>query len=140
MVVMRDNAVIGLPMRLLISIVVGGAVILTVNGFLNNIDLLPKTLSVTVSPIICYLDDNNIVNLSFQVSSRDGEPIANALVVVKGLNGLSYNRTNKHGVANISVTVNLPDDAYEGFLDVFVEATGYSKYEQKGLVRVVRRR
>jgi len=133
-----EQAVIDLPMRLLISIVLGCIVITTALGFIDTIDLIPSEMMVNINPIIYTINSSReIVNISIHVSSRNGKPIEDALVVVRGLGGLSYNRTNEEGLANLSIQVELPEGVYEGYLDVSIEAEGFSKYIQRNLIKII---
>jgi len=126
-------------MRLVVSIVIGVAVLSAILSFISNSSFITPSMVVSIDPIFYEMKNSSgRVNLSIFVSSLDGKPIEDAVVVIQGLNGFASASTDSSGRANISVSIVFPRYIREGYLDVTVKALGYSVFHQEDMIRVIR--
>jgi len=87
----NENAVIGLPMRLTVSIVVGTVALIAILSFILNPCLFPSKMIVSVDSIVNEIPVGNVsadFNFTFSVIDREGHSIHNANVIIKGLGGI----------------------------------------------------
>ena len=136
---MNDRAVVSLPMRLIVSIVIGLAVLSAILSFLSNSNLSKPSMVVYVDPILCEVNSSSgLINLSISVSSTtSGRPIKDAIVIVEGLNGFTSALTDSNGRTNISISITFPRYTREGYLDVTVKSPYYSTFHQEDTIRVI---
>lgn len=132
---------LGLPMRLTVSLVIGTIVLVSILSVLLNPCFFPQPMVVTVTPMITVLSGDDLENISFIVFVNDtkAHPLMGASVIIKGLGGAGSGFSNKDGKAVIQLQVSLEQGLYEGYLDISVKATCHNPYEQQGIVKVVKR-
>jgi len=121
----NENAVIGMPMRLTVSIIIGAVALIAILSFIVNPCLFPSKMIVSVDSMINEIPAGNTsadFNITVSVSEVDGHPIRNANVIIKGLEGIGSGYTDGNGETTIQVSVGLEDGQYEGYLDVSVKA------------------
>jgi hypothetical protein len=136
-----EDAVIGLPMRLTVSIVIGAAALSMILFFILNPCLFPGKLVVHVQPMVNIIpssDDSADLILTVFVNDSDCDPVSGANVIIVGLDGAGSNTTGPDGSAVVDITVSLQPGVYEGYLDVKVEAPCFERFSQEDLVKVVR--
>lgn len=136
-----EHAMLGLPMRLTVSLVIGTIVLVSILSVLLNPCFFPQPMVVTVTPMITVLSGDDLENISFIVFVNDtkAHPLMGASVIIKGLGGAGSGFSNKDGKAVIQLQVSLEQGLYEGYLDISVKATCHNPYEQQGIVKVVKR-
>ncbi|RLF41622.1 MAG: hypothetical protein DRN12_02690 [Thermoplasmata archaeon] len=135
---MSDNAVVALPMRLIVSIVIGTAVLSAILSFISDSSYITPSMVVSVDPIFYKMNSSRgILNISLSVSSKDGKPIKDAVVIIQGLDGFASAITDSNGNANISISIVFPKYIHEGYLDVTVKALDYPNFHQDDMIRVI---
>ncbi len=139
--VSNEHAVLGLPMRLTVSLIIGTIVLISVLSFLFNPCLIPQRIVVTVTPMITILPGESPENISFivQVNDTNSHPLQGASIIIKGLGGAGSGFTDKDGKAVIQLQVSLDEGLYEGYLDIAVKATCHIPYVHQEIVKIVKR-
>jgi hypothetical protein len=135
----NEDAIVGLPLRLVVCLVIGMAALGSILGLMTSQDLLPRPMVVSVSPMFGVVG-NGTQNVSFVVSVQDpeGRGVGMATVVMSGLGGAGVGRTNASGGTVVSLSVCLEPGVLEGYLDVRVSAVRHPRFEQGSMVKVVR--
>lgn len=139
--VKNNNAVLGLPMRLTVVIIIGTIALLAIVAFILTPCLFPEKVIVSVDPTVNTIagGDEATFDITVYVSDREGNPIKNANVLIEGLGGAGAAITGNDGRALIRINVRLEPGRIQGFLDVTVKAgTCYEKFSQSDMITVVR--
>lgn len=138
--VQDDRAVIGMPMRLTVSIIIGVAAMIMIVGYILNPCLFPGKMVVSVDPLVNIITsgDSEDFDISVYVTDRDGRPITGALVIIKGLGDVGSDKTNTEGNVDITVTSTLQDGQNEGYLDISVKYSCFETFSQTSMIKVVR--
>ncbi|HEY3273287.1 MAG TPA: carboxypeptidase regulatory-like domain-containing protein [Methanocella sp.] len=146
-----EEAVEGLPVRLIVVLVVGvialAAMVAVVNGFKPQ-----KSMSAAVYEV--GGKDGNMLMIPkagsgpaehnwtcrVKVVDAKGDPIEGASVIVHGLSGAGSDITDRYGVAYLSKTnnVNLNSNQNSGYMTLEVSASGYNTYKNENAIAVVR--
>ncbi len=137
----NENAVVGMPMRLTVSIVIGAVALIAILSFIVNPCLFPSKMIVSVDSMINEIPAGNTsadFNIAVSVSEVDGHPIRNANVIIKGLGGIGSGYTDGNGETTIQISVGLENGQYEGYLDVSVKAPCYERFSQSDMVKIVK--
>lgn len=137
----NEKAVLGLPMRLTVSIIIGTVALIAILSFILNPCLFPSQMIISVDSIVNEIPAGNIsadFNFTISVSEADGHPIRNANVIIKGLGGIGSGSTDENGEVTIQITVELEDGQYEGYLDVSVKAVCHETFSQNDMIKIVR--
>ncbi len=136
----NEEAVLGLPMRLTISIIIGSIVLLSILTMMLNPCLFPKPLLVSISPQLTMIQGLEPENISFFVFVNDskGIPISEAVVIIKGLGGAGMGFSDNTGRVMITLQVQLKQGIVEGYLDVSVKAPCYVSYDGQDVLKIVR--
>jgi hypothetical protein len=139
--IINNYAVIGLPLRLTVSIVIGTIALSFILFYILNPCIFPGKMIVSVNPLINKLpsgfDEYNF-EISVQVKDREGYPVKNANVLVKGLGDICSNTTNNKGIATIEIKPSLQKGVTEGYLDIIVKAQCLETFLQNKMIKVVR--
>lgn len=128
------KAVLGLPFRMMVSIIIGGAVLSSLLYYLNSSCVFPQELEVRWNP--SFIENYKKSNIHVYVMA-DGKPVSGAMVLISGLGNASFNFTNGEGMAEIQIT---PHMKYEGenYLSVMVKAGEcYRKFYVERAIRVI---
>ncbi|RLF64388.1 MAG: carboxypeptidase regulatory-like domain-containing protein [Thermoplasmata archaeon] len=139
----------GLPMRLIIIVVIAGAVLAAM------ITMIPHTKGNL--QVECISVDGNDGNLKTITSSGEGEvsagdfnvvvkvtddkgkAVSGASVVLTGSNGAGSGKTGSDGTATITVTgVKLNENEDTDYMKITVTASGYHKYEEANFIVISR--
>ncbi len=136
----NEEAVLGLPMRLTISIIIGSIVLLSILVVMLNPCLFPKPLLVSISPQLTIIQGLEPENISFFVFVNDskGIPIREAVVIIKGLGGAGMGISDDSGRAMITLQIQLEQGIVEGYLDVSVKALCYISFDGQDFLKIVR--
>ena len=136
----NDVAVIGLPLRLTVSLIIASAALLAILTFILNPCLFPEKMIVSIEPIVNKIDIGNTkdFNIFVKVTTSKGRSIVNAQVILKGLNGVSSGYTNKDGEVNIPISATLEDGQNEGYIDINVKCSCFETFSQNSMIKVVR--
>lgn len=135
-----ERAIEGLPIRLVIALVVGVASLSVMMNMIAGISGLSSTeLDVRPQPEVTTPGEQT---LTLQVVGADGDPVADATVVVKGasadLDGVRTARTGPNGTATVTVEPELGPNQAEGTLVVSVKPPAGSGYvDRRGNTRVL---
>ena len=136
----NEKAVLGLPMRLTVSLIIGTVALVAILSYVMNPCLFPDRMIVSVNPMVNIVSGNNStdVNITIYVNEIDGYPIKNANVIIKGLTGVGANHTDENGKTIIQITVKLESGVNEGYLDVSVKAACHETFSQQDMIKILR--
>jgi hypothetical protein len=134
----NEKAVLGLPMRLTVSLIIGTVALAAILSYILNPCLFPARMIVSVNPIVHTISGDDAINMTVYVNETTGHPIKDAIVIIKGLGGAGTNMTDEHGKAIINITVKLQDGQYEGYLDISVKAACHEPFSQQDIIKIVR--
>ncbi len=136
----NEKAVLGLPMRLTVSLIIGTVALVAILSYVMNPCLFPDRMIVSVNPMVNIVSGNNStdVNITIYVNETNGYPIKNANVIIKGLTGIGANHTDENGKTIIQITVKLESGVNEGYLDVSVKAACHETFSQQDIIKILR--
>ena len=136
----NQDAVLGLPMRLTVSLVIGTVALLAILSYILNPCLFPQKMIVSVSPMVTTISGESLQNLTFIVNITDtsGHPLQGASVIIKGLGGAGSGFSDNKGMALVQLQVQLKVGMHEGYLGVAVSAACHQPFEQEELIKIVR--
>lgn len=112
--------------------------------FVENAGLRGGSLQEGNSIIV---DANTAVNtfaitVVVKATDKDGNPVRNANVILRGLGGAASSTTNADGIATLTtpdnVEVRLDPDQNEGTMDLKITADGFYDYEKKDAVMIIK--
>ena len=136
----NEDAVIGLPLRIVVSLVIGMVALASILSFMTSSGVISQPLVVSVSPMLRTISGNESQNVSFMVvvMDRNGHCIDAATVILSGLGSAGIGRTNASGRTWVQLPVSLQEGIWEGYLDVSVSAPPHPRYKQEAMVKIVR--
>lgn len=136
----NEKAVLGLPMRLTVSLIIGTVALVAILSYVMNPCLFPDRMIVSVNPMVNIVSGNNStdINITIYVNETNGYPIKNANVIIKGLTGIGANHTDENGKTIIQITVKLENGVNEGYLDVSVKAACHETFSQQDMIKILR--
>lgn len=136
----NEKAVLGLPMRLTVSLIIGTVALVAILSYVMNPCLFPDRMIVSVNPMVHIVSGNNSTdtNITIYVNETNGYPIKNANVIIKGLTGIGANHTDENGKTIIQITVKLESGVNEGYLDVSVKASCHETFSQQDMIKILR--
>lgn len=128
-----ERAIEGLPVRLVVSLVVGAACLSVMLNMVNGVGTLAVT-ELDVRPIPEVVEPGS-QDLTVTVVDADGNPVAGATVVVKGgtadLDGVATARSDADGNATVQVAPSLGPNREEGTLLLDVKPPAGSQYADR---------
>lgn len=138
--IVDQHAVLGLPLRLTVSLIIGTIVLITILSSLLNPYIFSQRMIVTVTPMLTILAGSEPENVTFTVFVNDtkGHVISGASVIIKGLGGAGSGFSNETGKATIQLQVQLQAGFLEGYLDISVKAGCYNTFEQQDMIKIVK--
>jgi len=84
------------------------------------------------------------VSTVIKVTDKDGSPVRNANVILKGLGGAASNTTDINGITVLTTPANamvkLDPNQNEGTMDLKILADGFYDYERKDAVMIIKTR
>ncbi|MFH1101194.1 MAG: hypothetical protein V1726_04060 [Methanobacteriota archaeon] len=131
------SAVVGLPMRLTVSLIIGAVALAAILTYILNPCLFPGKIVVSITPMVYDITANTTLNMSVTVTETSGSPISGATVLVDGLGGAGANTTDIHGKTVIQLSVHLESGQHEGYLDVVVKAACHETFSQNDMIKVI---
>jgi hypothetical protein len=136
----NQDAVLGLPLRLTVSLIIGTVALLAILSHMMNPCLFPQKMIVSVTPMISTISGDNPQNVSFIVNVTDisGHRLLGASVIIKGLWGAGSGFSDNNGTALVQLQVQLDAGMHEGYLSVAVSAPCHESFEQEELIKIVR--
>ncbi len=136
----NELAVLGLPMRLTISLIIGTIVLLAILSSILNPCIFPQQMLVSITPQVIIVQGSDQENVSFTVfvQDTDGSPLSGASVIIKGLGGAGSGFSDTTGKTIIPLRVQLESGIYEGYLDISVRAPCHVPFDCLAIVKVVK--
>jgi len=138
--VKNEKAVIGLPMKLTVSLIIGAVALVTILSFIMNPCLFPNKMIISIKPMVNIVSGSGPtdVNITVFVNETDGHPIFNANVIINGAGGIGSGVTDKNGKTFIHITVKLENGVNEDYLDVSVKAACRETFSQQEMIKIVK--
>src|SRR4030042_1912257 len=95
----NESAVLGLPMRLTVSLIIGTIALIAILSTILNPCLFPQRMMVSITPQVTTVQGSDPENVSFTVfvNDIDGFPLTGASVIIKGLGGAGSGFSDKNG-------------------------------------------
>ena len=137
----NEKAVIGLPMRLTVSLIIGTVALAAILSYILNPCIFPNKMMITIHPMVNLIPENKNtaeLNITIYANETDGKPIKDATITIKGLSGIGTNTTDEKGKTIIQITVTLENGINEGYLDVSVKAPCHETFSQNDMIKIVR--
>lgn len=136
----NEKAVLGLPMRLTVSLVIGAVALAAILSYILNPCIFPDKMIISIKPMVNVISGSDPVDLDITVfvNETNGYPIVNANVVVKGAGGIGSGVTDNDGKIVIHITVKLEDGINEDYLDVSVKAACRETFSQQSTIKIVK--
>ncbi|HDN51240.1 MAG TPA: hypothetical protein ENG06_05650 [Thermoplasmatales archaeon] len=132
-----ERGVLDLPLRLLVTLVVGAAALSIILYYIFTPCWFPEHLQVQWHPLVINADEEEKIVIT--VMDSHGNPVSRASVIVSGLGNASSNKTINNGTATLEIQCSLPSYRNEGYLDISVHAPGcYEKFFQENAIKVVK--
>lgn len=128
-----ERAIEGLPVRLVVSLVVGAACLSVMLNMVQGVGTLAVSeLDVQPTPEVVETGEQE---LTLTVVDAEGDPVSGATVVVKsgsaGLDGVATGRSAADGNATVTVDPSLGANQEEGTLVVEVKPPSGSEYADR---------
>jgi hypothetical protein len=153
----NDEKAMELPINIVVMLVVGMVALATL---ISIIPTPTKEMSVfvegtslgagSVQPGNSIIVSSTVAEAPFAVSAtikvtdKDGNPVRDANVVLRGLGGAASNTTDINGVTVLTTTgaalVQLDPNQNEGTMDLKILADGFYDYERKDAVMIIKTR
>jgi hypothetical protein len=136
----NNDAVLGLPMRMTVSLIIGTVALIAILSYILNPCLFPQRMLVSVTPVLTILPGKDPENVTYTVyvNDTDGRPLYGASVIIKGLGGAGSGFSDEKGKALIQIQVRLEGGIYEGYLDISVKAPCHTSFEHEDMIKVVK--
>lgn len=137
----NQDAVLGLPLRITVSIIIGAVALGAILSYILNPCLFPERVVVSVSPMMITISGDQAVNATFLVHVNDtkNHPVRDARVILKGLGGAGYGYTDNQGKITLVVQVHLDPGIHEGYLSLSVSAPCHESIEQFDFIKIVKK-
>jgi len=129
-----------LPLRLIVTIIVGGAAVGVITSFLFTTCWHKEGLEVFWTPEMIVLnEEQEYYPIKIYVTDNRGNVVKNANVVITGLGEAVSGKTDDKGEIAFEISIELPEFRNEGYLDIEVNAAGcYTQFYQEDAIKVVR--
>jgi len=136
----NEKAVLGLPMRLTVSLVIGAVALIAILSYIMNPCLFPNKMIVSIKPMVNIISGSDPVDFDIIVFANEtnGYPIFNANVVIKGAGGIGSGVTDENGKTVIHITVTLENGVNEDYLDVSVKSACRETFSQQNMIKIVK--
>ena len=137
----NNFAVIGLPLRLTVSIVIGTIALSFILFYIINPCIFPQKMVVSIDSLINKIPegfDEYTFKINIEVKNREGYPVKDANVLVKGLGDVCSGLTNENGFTTINIKPSLQEGVTEGYLDIVVKAHCLETFSQNKMIKIVR--
>lgn len=114
--------------------------------FVESTGPAPGSLQTGNSIIVSAATAENpfTVSSEVRVTDKDGNPVRNANVILKGLGGVASNTTDINGATVLTTPagalVRLDPNQNEGTMDLKIIADGFYDYEKKDAIMIVKTR
>ena len=133
---MDEGGVLELPMRMAVTLVIGGAVLGAIVYYVSSNCWNPESIQVSWNPEVLSEGSNDV---EVTVNNEHGNPIKDAIVTISGLGDADSNKTGGNGKATLHISPQLGIYRNEGYLDMEVKVSGcYRDFFQHDAIKVVR--
>lgn len=153
----HDEKAMELPINIVVMLVVGMVALATLisimptptkdmSVFVESAGLRGSVLEKGNSIIVDARTAENpfAITVVVKATDKDGNPVRNANVILKGLGGAASNTTGADGVTYLTTPdnarVRLDPNQNEGTMDLKVLADGFYDYEKKDTVMIIKTR
>ena len=134
----NNDGVIDLPIRLLVSIIIGTFSLAVILTFIFQQTIVPQHMVISISPLICSVNDtHHHPSFSITVSDENGQGIANAQVILKGSDIIDAGITNQLGETKLSLNMSTENYMYESYIDVMVKHPKYTDFFQGDMIKII---
>jgi len=136
-----EQAVLGLPLRLTVSLIIGIIALAAIVSFISRPCLFPENMIISINPLVASIPSSNstVVTFIFFVNDSSSHPIQGAVVILKGLGGAGSNITDNQGKTSIQIQVKIPEGSLEGYLDGQVKAVCYNPFSQNDMIKIIKK-
>ena len=137
----NNYAVIGLPLRLTVSLIIGVAALSFILLFILNPCLFPEKMIVNIEPMVNIIPsdlDEYEFSIDVKIADRDGYAIKDASVLIKGLGDAVSDTTDSNGKVILKIKPRLENGVNEGYLDIVVKAGCMEKFSEEKMVKIIR--
>jgi hypothetical protein len=146
-----------LPINIVVMLVVGMVALATLisiiptptkemSVFVEQVSLQGGTAQAGNSIIVDSGTAENpfAITVTVRATDKDGNPVRNANVILRGLGGAASNTTDVNGISVLttanSALVKLDPNQNEGTMDLKILADGFYDYERKDAVMIIKTR
>ena len=137
----NNKAVMGMPLRLTVCLVIGSAALLFILSFILNPCIFPGKMIVSVDPMVNTISgggDSQEFTISIKVTDNNGYPVEGANIVIKGLGTAASGKTDSDGIKDLKITPHLGSGIYEGYLDLIVKSSCKETFSQTKMIKIIR--
>lgn len=146
-----------LPINIVVMLVVGMVALATLisiiptptkemSVFVEQVSLQGGTAQAGNSIIVDSGTAENpfAITVTVRATDKDGNPVRNANVILRGLGGAASNSTDVNGISVLTTAntalVKLDPNQNEGTMDLKILADGFYDYERKDAVMIIKTR
>jgi hypothetical protein len=134
----NNEAIVDLPMRLLVSLIIATISISAIFAFMFQYSLFPPEMIISVSPVIVSINEtNHTPEFSVLITNPEGQGIAHAQVIFKTDECIRMEMTNEHGKAFLSMNLSCHNDIDESFIDVMIKHPRYLPFNQEKMIKII---
>ena len=137
----NNRAVLGLPLRLTVCLIIGSAALMFILLYIYNPCLIPEKMVVDVDPLVNIIPkgkNKESFTIFVHVSDKNGFNIQDANIIIKGLGDAEINKTNEKGISKLELTPYLAPGINEGYLDIEIQSSCKESFSQNKLIKIVR--
>ncbi len=137
----NNYAVLGLPLKMTVSIVIGAAALSFILMFILNPCLFPSKMIVDIEPMLNIIPsghDEYEFLINIKVTDQQGYAIKGANVLIKGLGDANSDITNSSGEVSLIIKPELERGVNEGYLDIMVKAGCKEKFSEDHMIKIIR--
>lgn len=136
----ESAAVIDLPMRLVVTLIIGTVALSSIIAFIAQPCLIPQNLSVSLDPLVTSVNTSERnVSIRCVVTDEMHMPVKDAVVLIRGNHVIKANRTDDKGLAILVFEVSFPEGISEMFFDVVVKSSCATTQTLSNAVKIIQR-
>ena len=137
----NNFAVIGLPLRLTVSLIIGITALSIILSFILNPCLFPGKMIVNIEPMVNIIpsgSDEHEFSITITITDQDGYSVKDASVLIKGLGDAASDNTDSNGEVTIKIKPRLEEGVHEGYLDILVKAGCMEEFQEENMIKIIR--
>ncbi len=136
----NTKAVIDLPMRLMVMLIIGVVSLAAILSFLVQPGFIDPDLTVRINPYIIYANQTNTLHqFSVTITNDEQKPVANAHVIFQNQDDVVSNSTDQTGTTTLLFNSTTEFHRYESFINVNVKAQNYQDFHAADLIKIIYR-